>query len=97
MAGVPVWRSCRSVRPTGATSYLITRQKGRRMNWDQIEGKWKEVKGQAKQKWGDLTNDDLDQIDGRRDQLVGKIQARYGIAKEDAEAQVKEFESSISG
>lgn len=50
------------------------------------EGKWKEIKGQAKQKWGDLMEDDLDEIEGRRDQLVGKIQSRYGIAKEEAES-----------
>lgn len=66
------------------------------MNWDQIKGKWKQVQGQAQEKWGDLTNDDLDVIAGKRDQLVGKIQERYGVAKEDAERQVAEFESSCS-
>ncbi len=64
------------------------------MNWDQIQGKWKEVKGQAKQKWGDLTDDDLDKVEGKRDELVGKVQQRYGIAKEEAEKQVAEFEGS---
>ncbi len=66
------------------------------MNWDQIKGKWAETKGQAKQKWGKLTDDDLDVIDGKRDELAGKIQQRYGIAKEEAEKQVKEFEQSCS-
>ncbi|QDS95704.1 hypothetical protein FF011L_45040 [Roseimaritima multifibrata] len=66
------------------------------MNWDQIEGKWKQVRGQAKEKWGDLTSDDLDKVAGKRDQLVGQIQERYGIAKDEAEKQVKEFEGSCN-
>ncbi len=66
------------------------------MNWDQIKGKWKEVKGQAQQKWGKLTNDDLDVIDGKREELVGRVQNRYGMAKEEAEKQVSEFENSCS-
>lgn len=64
------------------------------MNTDQIEGKWKQIKGQAKQKWGKLTDDDLDVIDGKREELVGRIQERYGLAKNEAEKQVAEFESS---
>jgi uncharacterized protein YjbJ (UPF0337 family) len=67
------------------------------MNWDQIQGKWKQVKGQAQQKWGDLTSDDLDVVDGKREELVGKVQERYGIAKAEAEKQVKEFETSFNG
>lgn len=66
------------------------------MNWDQIEGKWKQVKGQAQQKWGKLTDDDLDVVDGRRQALAGKIQERYGVAKEEAERQIHEFESSCN-
>jgi uncharacterized protein YjbJ (UPF0337 family) len=66
------------------------------MNWDQIEGKWKKVKGQAKQKWGKLTDDELDVVAGKRDQLVGKVQERYGIAHEQAEQQVQEFESNCN-
>ncbi|WP_194242719.1 CsbD family protein [Gimesia benthica] len=64
------------------------------MKSDIIQGKWKQIKGQAKQKWGELTDDDLDQIDGKRDELVGKIQEHYGIAKDEAEEQVNQFESS---
>ncbi|MEM8628028.1 MAG: CsbD family protein, partial [Pseudomonadota bacterium] len=45
------------------------------MNWDQIEGNWKQFKGQAQQKWGELTNDDLDQVNGHKTELVGKVQA----------------------
>ncbi len=64
------------------------------MNKDQLQGKWKQVKGQAKEKWGELTDDELDQIEGKHDQLVGKVQERYGLAKEEAEKQVCEFESA---
>ena len=58
------------------------------MNWDQVAGNWKQFKGQVKEKWCKLTDDDLDVIAGKRDQLVGKVQERYGITKEEAE---KEF------
>jgi uncharacterized protein YjbJ (UPF0337 family) len=58
------------------------------MNWDQIEGKWKQAVGKIKEKWGELTDNDLQAIGGKRDQLVGKIQERYGIAKDEAERQV---------
>lgn len=66
------------------------------MNWDQIQGKWKQLKGQAQQKWGDLTDDDLDVVNGKREELVGRVQERYGVAKDVAEKQVKEFESSCN-
>jgi uncharacterized protein YjbJ (UPF0337 family) len=65
------------------------------MNWDQMEGKWKQYKGQAKEKWGKLTDDDLDVIDGRRQQLVGRIQERYGIVKDAAEKQADEFVKAL--
>ena len=61
------------------------------MNWDQIEGKWKQMKGSVKQKWGKLTDDDLDVIAGKQDQLAGKIQERYGITKEEAAKQIREW------
>jgi len=61
------------------------------MNWDQIEGKWKQAAGKIREKWGKLTDDDLHVIAGKRDQLVGKIQERYGIAKDEAERQVDDF------
>jgi uncharacterized protein YjbJ (UPF0337 family) len=61
------------------------------MNWDQIEGKWKQMKGSAKQHFGKLTDDDLEQIRGQRDMLVGKIQERYGVAKEQAQKQADEW------
>jgi len=65
------------------------------MNWDQVEGKWKQYKGQAKEKWGKFTDDDLDVIDGRRQQLVGRIQERYGIARDAAEKQADEFVKTL--
>ena len=58
------------------------------MNWDRIEGNWKQFRGRAQQQWGKLTNDDLDVVEGRRQELVGKIQERYGLAKDAAEQQV---------
>ena len=62
------------------------------MNWETIQGDWKQVTGKAKEQWGKLTDDDMDIIAGRRDQLAGKIQERYGIAKDAAEKQVAEWE-----
>jgi uncharacterized protein YjbJ (UPF0337 family) len=62
------------------------------MNWDRIEGNWKQVIGKAQEQWGKLTNDDLDVVAGRRDQLAGKIQERYGVTKEEAESQLKSWE-----
>ncbi|QCO57198.1 CsbD family protein (plasmid) [Pseudorhodobacter turbinis] len=61
------------------------------MNMDQIKGKWKQIKGAAKEQWGELTDDELDQIEGNRDQLVGKVQERYGRSKEQAEQEVDDF------
>lgn len=52
------------------------------MDWNRVEGNWKQFKGRVKEKWGDLTNDDLDKVNGQRDQLEGLIQERYGIAKD---------------
>jgi uncharacterized protein YjbJ (UPF0337 family) len=65
------------------------------MNWDQIEGKWKQLRGHAKAKWGKLNDSDLDVISGRREQLIGLIQQRYGLAKEAAEKQVNEWANTV--
>jgi uncharacterized protein YjbJ (UPF0337 family) len=62
------------------------------MNKDILEGNWKQLKGKVKESWGKLTDDDLDVIDGKREQMVGVIQERYGITKDKAEAQIKEWE-----
>ena len=60
--------------------------------WEKFKGSWNQTKGTVKEQWGKLTDDDLLEIEGRRDQLVGKIQTRYGITKEEAEAQVGTWE-----
>ena len=62
------------------------------MNNDRIEGSWKTVKGKVKEQWGKLTDDDLDVIAGKRDQLLGRIQQRHGLAKDDADHQLQEWE-----
>jgi uncharacterized protein YjbJ (UPF0337 family) len=61
------------------------------MNRNRIEGNWKQLKGTVKEKWGKLTNDDLDVIDGKVDQLIGKIQERYGVRQDEAEREVREW------
>ena len=58
------------------------------MNWERVEGNWKDFQGKMLQQWGKLTNDDLNQVKGRRDALLGKLQERYGIARETAERQI---------
>jgi len=63
------------------------------VNWDIIEGNWKQAKGKVKQQWGKLTNDDLEMVSGKRDQLVGIIQESYGMARDEAERQVQEWEA----
>lgn len=63
------------------------------MNWEQIKGNWNHTKGLIKEEWGNLTGDDLDRIEGKRDQLIGRIQERYGVAQEEAERQVERFET----
>ena len=65
------------------------------MDWNRIEGNWKQFSGRVKEKWGKLTNDDLDVINGRRDQLEGKIQERYGIAKDQVRSDVDTWLRSL--
>jgi uncharacterized protein YjbJ (UPF0337 family) len=64
------------------------------INWDQIEGNWKQLKGRVQVQWGKLTDDDVDVVAGKREQFLGKIQERYGVAKEDAEKMVDKWEKS---
>lgn len=61
------------------------------MNEDTLTGQWNQLKGKVREKWGKLTNDDLDVVQGRAEQLVGRIQERYGIERAEAERQVKDF------
>ncbi len=65
------------------------------MNSDILEGKWNQVKGKVRQKWGDLTDDDLTRIAGKRDELVGLVQERYGRSRAEAEREVNEFLSGL--
>ena len=62
------------------------------MNWNIVEGNWKQFKGEVKAQWGKLTDDHLDVIAGKRIELAGKIQEAYGITKDEAEQQIKRFE-----
>jgi uncharacterized protein YjbJ (UPF0337 family) len=64
------------------------------MNWDTVKGSWKQFKGNVKEAWGKLTDDELDVVEGKRDQLIGLIQKKYGVARDEAERQVQQFERS---
>ena len=66
------------------------------MNWDQMSGKWSQAKGEIRQRWGKLTDDDLEVIAGSRDKFLGRIQERYGIAKEEAQNQLDEWLKTVS-
>ena len=61
------------------------------MNWDRIEGKWKQLKGSVKQQWGKLTDDDLDYIAGKRESFIGKLQERYGIQRDEAQKRIDDW------
>lgn len=65
------------------------------MNKDILKGKWKQATGEVKSRWGKLTDDDIQTLDGEREKLVGKLQERYGLARDAAEKQVLEFESRL--
>lgn len=65
------------------------------MNWEQIQGNWKQMSGKARETWGKFTDDELTKIAGKRDQLVGMIQTKYGVAKEEAEDQVRKFSEKM--
>src|SRR3546814_20174297 len=65
------------------------------MNWDQVAGNWKQLKGVAKEKWGRLTDDDLEMMAGQRDQLIGRLQEHYGMAREEAEKEADRWATSI--
>jgi uncharacterized protein YjbJ (UPF0337 family) len=69
----------------------IAPKRSKTMNWDQMKGNWKQFKGKMKQQWGKLTDDDLDRVEGKREELAGKLQERYVYAKEKAEKEIDEF------
>lgn len=66
------------------------------MNWDRVEGNWMQFKGKVKEQWGKLTDDQLDQIEGRRDRLVGVLQEQYGLAKDQAEKDVDKWYTGLN-
>jgi uncharacterized protein YjbJ (UPF0337 family) len=95
---IPLQAASQLHSDTGAvlSGLALQLQKGTNaMNWDQIEGKWKQLKGSAKQQWGKLTDDDLDYISGSKDKLIGRLQERYGIQKEDAQARATAWLDSV--
>lgn len=65
------------------------------MNWDRVKGNWKQATGSAKAKWGELTDDELVQISGERDKLVGKLQEKYGLARDAAEKEVDAWAEKV--
>jgi uncharacterized protein YjbJ (UPF0337 family) len=71
-------------------------EKENTMNWDRVEGDWNQIKGKVQQKWGKLTNDDLDVIEGKRTELAGRLQERYGYAKDEAERQIDSWVKSVN-
>ena len=82
----------------GRGRILLPRQRQEKetdMNWDRIEGNWKQFKGNVKEKWGKLTDDDLDVINGRREQLEGKIQERYGYGKDQVKKELDDWSSTL--
>jgi uncharacterized protein YjbJ (UPF0337 family) len=66
------------------------------VNWDRIEGNWKQFKGRAQQKWGNLSDDQLDRVKGRREELAGLVQESYGLGREDAIREVDEWGKQLS-
>jgi uncharacterized protein YjbJ (UPF0337 family) len=72
----------------------FTVQGERKMDWNRVEGNWKQMKGKIKEKWGNLTDDDLTSINGKRDQLEGKIQERYGLQKDKVRKDVDDWYNS---
>lgn len=65
------------------------------MNWDQVEGKWKQVRGSIKEQWGKFTDDDLEVISGSRERFIGKLQERYGLAREEAQKKADDWVKSV--
>jgi uncharacterized protein YjbJ (UPF0337 family) len=82
--------------PSSTLKSRNSQEEDHTMNWDRVQGQWKQLKGKIKTKWGKLTDDDLDVIAGRKDQLIGKIQERYGLKKEEAQKEVEEWNATLA-
>jgi uncharacterized protein YjbJ (UPF0337 family) len=78
-----------------ANTDVADNEENRAMNWDRVEGNWKEFKGKVQQKWGKLTNDDLNVIEGKRSELIGRLQQRYGVAKDQAEREIDTWLNTV--
>jgi uncharacterized protein YjbJ (UPF0337 family) len=76
---------------SGHEASLMSNSQETMMNHDQFSGQWKQLQGKVKQQWGKLTDDDLTRIEGKQDELIGRVQERYGIERAEAEKQVREF------
>jgi uncharacterized protein YjbJ (UPF0337 family) len=88
--GGPPLQKCRRNDATQGP-FVSQQAKEMEMDWNRVEGNWKQMKGKIKEKWGNLTDDDLTAINGKRDQLEGKIQERYGIAKDQVKKDVDDW------
>jgi uncharacterized protein YjbJ (UPF0337 family) len=82
--------------PNPASIPRSNQVKEHNMNWDQIEGNWKQIRGKVRAKWGELTNDDLDKIAGEREVLIGKLQERYGVERAEAEREVRDWIDALT-
>lgn len=75
----------------------MVQRKGKNVASNILQGNWKQLRGQIKQKWGELTDDELDQLEGKRDQLLGKLQEKYGYTKARAEREINDFLANLEG
>jgi uncharacterized protein YjbJ (UPF0337 family) len=85
---------CRGICGTRARRHQLTKEQV--MNWDRVEGNWKQFKGKVKEQWGKLTDDQIDQIEGRREKLAGLLQEEYGIAADQAERDIDFWTSRLN-
>jgi uncharacterized protein YjbJ (UPF0337 family) len=87
---------CREARADPPEVNFETKfRKEQAMNWDRIEGNWKQFKGQVRQQWGKLTDDDMEFVEGKRTELAGRIQQRYGVARDQAEREIDTWLKSM--
>jgi uncharacterized protein YjbJ (UPF0337 family) len=92
----PMWGTIRTTHGFSDHFPRTTETRSGKMNWDRIEGNWKEFKGKAQTQWGKLTNDDLDVVEGNRMELAGRLQQRYGYAKDQAEREIDSWLKSVN-
>jgi uncharacterized protein YjbJ (UPF0337 family) len=92
LGALPLTANAQSSPTTTPASPTTTSRSEAGQIWEKFRGAWSQTKGAIKEQWGKLTDDDLAEIQGRREQLVGKVQTRYGISREQAEAQVSTWE-----